>query len=242
MGRVAIVAALPRELLGFAKESHAGKPIQADGLWRAETPRVVLATAGMGAERVTLAVQSALASGDIDLLVSAGLAGSCEARLAPGLVAEATEVVDTRTGERYGTDAPAGALYAPGNGTRKELPSVVLATGSEIATVSEKGRLFQAYSASLVDMEAATVARLARANGIRFRAIKGISDGPEFELGGLGKFTGKHGEFLTARFALHTALRPATWGKAMALGKASNLALRGLRSVLHQLLAEESAR
>jgi adenosylhomocysteine nucleosidase len=243
VAKVAIVAALPRELLGLAKESGAGAPVKASGLWRAEAPHTVLVTAGMGAERVTLAVEAALASGGVDLLVSAGLAGACEALLEPGFVAEATEVVDTRTGERYRTDATTGVLVDPRSGSRKELAKgIVLATATQIVTVAEKARLRQAYGASMVDMEAATVARLARAHGIRFRAVKGISDGPEFDLGGLSRFTGKHGEFLTLRFALHTALRPWTWKKAMELGKWSNLALGGLRGKLRQILAEESVR
>lgn len=243
MARVAIVAALSRELLGLAKEPGFGNPLKASGLWRAEAQHTVLVTAGMGAERVTLAVEAALASGDIDLLVSAGLAGACEALLEPGLVAEATEVVDTRTGERYRTDAPAGVLVDPKYGSRKEIAKgIVLATASQIVTAAEKTRLRQTYGASMVDMEAATVARLARAHGVRFRAVKGISDGPEFELAGLSGFTGKRGEFLTVRFALHTMLRPWTWSKAIELGKSSNIALGGLRGKLREILAEERLR
>jgi adenosylhomocysteine nucleosidase len=240
---IAVVAALPRELLGLSKELGTGAPVSAGGLWRAEAPHVVLVTAGMGAARVAVAVQAALAAGGVELLVSAGLAGSCEARMEPGFVAEATEVVDTLTGERYKTDVKVGSLVDPRYGTRTDIAKgIVLATSAEIATVAEKTRLSQSYGASLVDMEAATVARLARAHGVRFRAVKGISDGPEFELGGLGKFAGKQGEFLTIQFALHTMLRPATWGKAIELGKWSNLALTGLRGRLRQLLVEESVR
>jgi adenosylhomocysteine nucleosidase len=243
VAKVAIIAALPRELLEFAKDSGAGTPIKASGLWRAEASHVVLVTAGMGAERVTLAVEAALASGGVDLLVSAGLAGACEAWLEPGSVAEATEVVDTRTGERHRTDATGAVLVDPKYSPRKGLSKgIVLATAPQIVTVAEKARLRQTYGASMVDMEAATVARLARAHGIRFRAVKGISDGPEFELGGLSRFTGKHGEFLTLRFALHTALRPGTWKKAMELGRWSNLALAGLQGNLRQILAAESVR
>lgn len=243
VAKVAIIAALPRELLGFAKDSGARTPIKASGLWRAEASHVVLIAAGMGAERVTLAVEAALASGGVELLVSAGLAGACEALLEPGSVAEATEVVDTRTGERYRTDPKAGVVVDPSYGSRKELAKgIVLATAPQIVTVAEKARLHQTYGASMVDMEAATVARLARAHGIRFRAVKGISDGPEFELSGLSRFTGKHGEFLTVRFGLYIALRPWTWKRAMELGKWSNLALAGLRGNLRQILAEETVR
>jgi len=88
--------------------------------------------------------------------------------------------------------------------------------------------LFETYQAAAVDMEAATVARLAMANGIAFRAIKAISDDYAFELGSLAKFETKHGHFHTRAFALHTAVRPHTWGKAIGLGRHSKLALEVL--------------
>ena len=86
-------------------------------------------------------------------------------------------------------------------------------------------------------MEAATVARLARAHGLRFRAIKGISDAHDFELASLARFEGKHGMFRTASFALHTALRPHHWRKSMVLGRGSAQALAGLESELRRLIA-----
>lgn len=221
--RVAIVAALPRELAHVLSAAQADRSLKAQGVWRVTTDAAVLVAAGMGAQRVTLAVEAALAAGDVALLVSAGLAGSCDARAQPGAVLSASQVVDAQTGERYRS--------ADGSG-------VLLATSPGIATVAEKARLAQTYGASMVDMEAATVARLARAHGLRFRAIKGISDGPEFELAGLSAFTGPRGDFRTAAFALHTMLRPWTWGKAIELGRGSNTALRALHDALRQVIAE----
>jgi adenosylhomocysteine nucleosidase len=197
----------------------------------------------MGPERVALAVEAALDVADVSLLVSAGLAGSCDPRLHARLVAEATEVVDVRTGERYRSEAREASVVDPSYGSRIAFSEgLILATNDAIASLREKSRLREAYGAAMVDMEAATVARLALAHGLRFRAIKGISDGSDFELEGLSKFAGRHGEFLTASFALHTALRPWTWSKAVALGKGSNIALGGLSQKLRQVIEEESVR
>jgi adenosylhomocysteine nucleosidase len=115
---------------------------------------------------------------------------------------------------------------------------VTLATAGAIASVQEKARLAEVYGAALVDMEAATVARMARARGVGFRAIKGVSDGYDFELSSLGKFEGERGSFRTGAFALHTAVRPWMWGRAMELGRGSAKALAGLDEVLRGVLAK----
>lgn len=241
--KTAIIAALPREVLTLVWGTKPDPSLKRRGISRFVLPNAVVVAAGMGPNRVTLAVEAALDIADVSLLVSAGLAGSCDARLHARFVAEATVVVDVRTGERYRTEAREASVVDPSCGSRTTFPEgLTLATGEAIASVREKRRLREAYGAAMVDMEAATVARLARARGMRFRAIKGISDGPDFELEGLSKFTGSHGEFLTASFALHTALQPRTWRKAMELGKGSNIALGGLSQKLRQIIDEEALR
>ncbi len=118
---------------------------------------------------------------------------------------EATTVVDAKTGERF----PCVASD----------PERVLVTTGMIAGVREKARLHQSYNAALVDMEAATVARLAFARGLRFRAIKGISDAHDFEMESMSRFADVRGRFRTGAFALHTALRPQSWTSAIRLGR-----------------------
>ena len=115
---------------------------------------------------------------------------------------------------------------------------VTLATAGAIASVAEKARLAAEFGAAMVDMEAATVARMALARGVGFRAIKGVSDGYEFELSALAKFEGERGSFRTGAFAAYTAVRPWTWGKAIELGRGSAKALAGLEVVLRGVLAE----
>jgi adenosylhomocysteine nucleosidase len=80
------------------------------------------------------------------------------------------------------------------------------------------------------------VARLARAHGLGFRAIKAVSDAHDFELAGLGRFAGKHGSFRTGAFALHTGLRPWNWKEAIALGRGSAKALAALDVVLKRVV------
>lgn len=224
----ALIAALPRELARLTARTRPDVGLLRQGIALFRLPNAIAVAAGMGRERVALAVEAALRACAPDCtLVSVGLAGACTGDLEPGRVVEASTVVDALTGERYA----AGVLAA-----EEPRPAVLVSTDT-IASVAEKARLAAAYGASLVDMEAATVARLARTHGLRFRAIKGVSDAHDFELAGLAQFTGRRGEFRTARFALHTALRPQTWRGAMALGRHSNLALAAMAERLEHILS-----
>lgn len=177
-----------------------------------------------------VAVRVALEEGPVSTLVSVGLAGGCDPALASGTVLEAGTVVDARSGERF---AAGGAGSTGGEGL------VTLVTTHTIAGVSEKQRLFASYGAAVVDMEAATVARLAQARGLQFRALKAVSDAHDFELTSLSRFQSRHGHFRTGAFALHTALRPASWRKTMQLGAGSQRALRALTTTLQGLIAGE---
>ena len=224
--RFAIIAALPREVAGLVKGVTPDAELRRRKIFLYRMSEVVVVAAGMGTERAGLAVGAALAAGEVTDLLSVGLAGSCHPALTPGTVVEAHVVVDTMTGERFECDAKSSDGRA-----------LTLATTQEIASVAEKSRLALSYQAVMVDMEAATVARLARAHGLRFRAIKAISDGHDAELDYLSNFTGKHGTFRTGRFAFHIMLRPWTWARSMELGRNSAEAIDALDQALKLTLA-----
>ncbi len=217
---VGIVAALPREVAGLVGRGGAEPEGRQIGVHVFRLPGAVVVAAGMGSIRVTLAVESALQAGARDL-VSVGLAGGCAPGVGVGEVVRAGTVVDALSGERFDTLEAGGA---------------VLVTTHTIASVREKARLYASYGAALVDMEAATVGRLARAHGVGFRAIKAISDAHDFELSSLARFSTAHGHFRTGAFALHTALRPHRWRDTMRLGAGSQRALRALTVQLEGLI------
>ena len=213
--RPAIIAALPREVgalvKGWEKRQLPGKIVV---YTRADA---VVVCAGMGAGRATLAVQAAMATGPVKALISAGLAGACDPALRVGDVVRAGVVIDSRTGESF-----ADSEFKQ-----------VLVTSDAIVNVREKVRLRASYRADAVDMEAATVARLAQAHGLAFRAVKAISDESEFELNGLERFATADGQFREAAFAMHTAIRPAMWGKVIALARNGGKAIAALTEALH---------
>jgi adenosylhomocysteine nucleosidase len=206
----AIIAALPREIKGLVGGWRAHK----DGKVVVYTSDfAVAACAGMGASRVALAVQAAMAMRPVTALLSVGLAGGCDPKVRVGDVVCAGVVVDTLSGERFSSSPEF---------------TQVLATGSAIASVREKRRLFESYGASAVDMEAATVARIALGHKLPFRAIKAISDEAGFELEELARFATKDGQFREAAFAAYAIARPRMWSKLIELGRNGKLAVDAL--------------
>ena len=207
-----VVAALPREIAGLVGRTRADAAGLRAGVHLYRLPSAIVACAGMGSVRVLEAVRAGLEAGPVSMLISVGLAGACDPALRAGQAVELATVIDALSGERH--------TCALGTGT--------LVTTSTIASVTEKLRLNQSYGAAMVDMEAATVARMAAMRGLPFRAIKAVSDEHDFELSSLSRFASPHGHFRTGAFALHTALRPRSWRQTMQLGRGSQRALRAL--------------
>jgi adenosylhomocysteine nucleosidase len=217
-GYPAIIAALPREVKGLVRGWRAQR--LAGNVCVYTKDSAVVACAGMGAARAALAVEAALAAGPVTALLSVGLAGACDPALQIGDVVRAGAVVDSRTGERF----------------EKAEFRQVLVTANGIASVREKARLYASYQAAAVDMEAATVARLAQAHGLDFQAIKVISDAADFELADLGRFATEDGQFRETAFALHAALRPQLWSTLIQLAGNSGKALAALTGALQKEL------
>jgi hypothetical protein len=110
----------------------------------------------------------------------------------------------------------------------------VVLTINQVAGSDRKKKLAEAYGAQAVDMEAAAVARGAEKHGIRFLAVKVISDELDFAMPPVDRFVDRAGQFKTASFAIHAALRPWLWKSVFQLGHNSAVASRVLRKTLEQ--------
>lgn len=214
----AIIAALPREVKHLVRGWQRHR--LADQIVVYSNEHAVVAHAGMGPERAAMAVQAAMAVRPVTALVSVGLAGGCDPSVRVGDIVRAGVVVDTQSGERY---------------SDSEFLQV-LVSAPHIASVKEKQRLFASYLASAVDMEAATVARIARGHNLPFRAIKVISDDASFEMEELGRFATQNGQFREAAFAAYSVVRPRLWPKLAQLAGNSKLALGALTAELESQL------
>ena len=208
--KVGIIAALPREVKALVEGWERRKTTHNVCVWT--KGNAVVVCAGMGAVRAAMAVDAAMAAMALTNLISVGLAGACDSALKVGEIVRVGVVIDCATGERF-NDATA---------------QQVLVTTDSLASVREKARLRAAFGADVVDMEASTVARIAGERRLAFHAIKAISDESDFEIEGLSRFATADGQFREGAFALHAALRPGMWGKVIALGRNSGVALTAL--------------
>jgi adenosylhomocysteine nucleosidase len=214
----AIIAALPREVKHLVRGWHVQK--LPGNIVVFTNDFAVVACAGMGPERATLAVQAAMAAKPVTALLSAGLAGACDPSLRVGDIVHAGVVIDTQSGERYS------------NSQFKQ----ILASAPAIASIKEKRRLYESYRASAVDMESAAVARMAWGHDLPFQAIKVISDDATFELEELAQFSTQNGQFREFSFAAYSVVRPRLWSKLINLAGNSKLAIGALTIELQSQL------
>ncbi len=210
--RIAIVAALPGELKRLVKAGWKRAPSSRKTVskWVARVGDVdcVAVCGGMGAEAARQAFAEAEADGRIDMVLSVGWAGALVEELTSGATYLASAVVDAQTGERFDVAQ---------NGSQ----TLVLVSTARVAQAPEKNRLAAAYNGSMVDMESATVARLARMRGIPVLCLKAISDDLHELLPDFNLFIDARGHMRMAAFIAHVMVRPGYWGALIRLGRGS---------------------
>jgi adenosylhomocysteine nucleosidase len=220
---IGIIAALPAEL----KPLVAGWEQVEPGLWSGTIggQACVAAAGGMGHEAATRACRKVFAAAGvtnrIDTLFSVGWAGALSCGAKPPDAWEVQEVIDAQTGERFFAGAE----------TAEQPSGIRLVTLDHVAGVAEKRKLAERWQAVMVDMEAATVARLARDRGVKFRCCKGISDGATDRLPDFSRFISTQGQLRMPAFLAHVAVRPGYWRNLARMGAhsgkaAENLAVR----------------
>ncbi|MGO9517143.1 MAG: phosphorylase [Candidatus Korobacteraceae bacterium] len=215
---VAIVAAMPMELTPLLGKI---RPRQVNGICLVDLDRAVVAVGGMGEKCARHAAETAIGDAQPALLLSAGFAGAISPGLKVGDVARIREVVDAATGRRY-----------PTNGGEW-----VLATSQDVSNAAEKRELLMKFGADAVDMEAAAVAQVASEQGLKFAAIKAISDDAGFVMPPLAQFIDKNGRFHKGRFLLYVAFRPKWWPTLAKMRTNSAIASANLcRAVKHLLV------
>jgi adenosylhomocysteine nucleosidase len=230
--RIAIIAALPGELRPLVKHwQRVATGIKGTKKWTLsrEGDTWIAVCAGMGAEAVRRSYTIASSDGPLDMLLSVGWAGSLSAGVNPGTVQVPTVVIDAQTGEQFNLD----------QGGRK----CGLVTTARVADAAEKVRLAATYQgAILVDMEAATVARLAAMHGIPLLCIKGVSDAAGAKLPDLNSFIDLKGHLRLVRFLLHISFRPQYWASLVHLGKNSARASESMQDLILEFMKEKDAK
>ncbi len=218
-GTTVIIAAMPGELkplvsprngprwlrLKASKGTVLWERTHAEGRW-------IAGCSGMGGEPAMVTLREVERYAQVDAICSVGWAGALDREMSAASVWHVAQVIDTQTGERFRTAQQKGAQT-------DAWP--VLATSPRVADAAEKIRLAATYGARLVDMEAATLARVAEGRGIPFFCLKAVSDDADARLPDLNPFIRKTGRLRMVPFLVHVAARPATWNGMMRLGRFS---------------------
>lgn len=228
MSRVGIIAAMPGELAPLVKGWR--RVPSAKNLWRWQKEERgatwIAVCAGIGRDRATKAFAEAEKDGALAAVLTIGWAGALHEGVNAGEVYRVAQIVNAQTGEKFD---------ALGCGD-----STGLVTSARIADETEKRRLAAAYpGAVLVDMEGATVARLAAMRGIPVYCFKAVSDGLGDRLPDMNPYVDGEGQFRVARFVASVALRPQYWGALSRFGKNSRKAAVELGKRVDEFLRNE---
>lgn len=221
MSKIAIIAAMPGELNPLVR----GWEERGRNLWagRVGNSDALAVAGGIGAAAARRAVERVCAEGNPDVLVSYGWAGALTCALKPREACAISEIVDDVSGERFPT--------ASADGFR-------LITLDRVAQYGEKRALAEKHQAVLVDMEAATVARMSAERKIPFHCFKGISDGYLDRLPDFSRFIDGDGELRLPAFLAYVAVRPRYWGSLRRLGVNSRAAADALVEVMTKHLGQ----
>jgi adenosylhomocysteine nucleosidase len=212
MKRIGIIAAMSAELKPLVqgwKQLRAGA---GEAAWQGFINGVacVAACAGMGSEAAERACTLAAKDGPLSSLISIGWAGALSCGMMPGDAYFVNEVVDDATGDSFSTNS---VFHADGGAPLK------LVTIDHVAVGPEKKKLGVGHHAVLADMEAATVARFARAHGCKFYCLKAVSDTMGEVMPDFSRYTDNHGHLRLSALLAHVAIRPQYWPGLARMGK-----------------------
>ncbi|MGA8531650.1 MAG: hypothetical protein WB622_18160 [Acidobacteriaceae bacterium] len=231
MNTIAIVAALPSELAPLTRGWQRSGAVLRGRIGPHES---IAMAAGMGAAAVTRACEAVLAAAPpnapIGTLISIGYAGSLSCGLRPPDACAIREVIDAASGDRFSVD-PLPLQPPP------PIKPQRLVTLNRVADPEEKRRLAEQYQATMVDMEAAAVARFALSHSLRFLCFKAVTDGPNDKLPDFNRFTTPDGHLRVPSFIAWTLVRPRYWGVLRRLGQNSRKAANELSNFVSRALS-----
>src|SRR4051812_41316937 len=189
-----------------------------------EKDDTLIAFGGIGGNSARIAADTAYSHADrnVSLMISAGLAGALVPELKVGQVFVPEVIIGDSDNNEIETASGMGKLVTVG----------------AIAGAEHKKLFAAKYHAQAIDMEAFSVADVARIYNVPCIAMKAISDEYDFDLPPLGRFVTDTGDFRTIAFVAYAAVRPWIWPTVIRLNKNSNLAIKRLCAVLEQTIAK----
>lgn len=234
-----IVAALPEEigpLLARARHvRRAGRRA-----WRAEIGRepVCFATTGDGLERAGPGLETMLSKFPIRAVLGVGLAGALSPELAEGEIFAAREV---RGPEREAHAADPSWLARAA--TVADRVGTIVCDGRVRWTAAEKAALLAAHPdarPAASDTESTAWARIARAAGVGFVAIRAILDGADEDLPAHLRDAYRDGAIDRGAIVRHALRHPASVPPLLSLRRRTRRAMTRIADALARLFGERA--
>lgn len=221
MSRLAIIAADAVEFSPLVRGWKRSQTIaQRHTVEIFENGNVVVGFAGMGPIPARIAADTVYkhCAGDVATFFSVGFAGALSPKFKVADLFEPKKIVCAADDTEIINSTGTGALISAG----------------AVAGMEAKAGLVNRFGGDAVDMEAYSVADVARIYGVPFRAIKVISDGIDFAMPPMGRFIDEFGRFRRGSFIIYSAMRPWTWTTVWQLARNSSRATTVLCERLQQ--------
>ena len=187
-------------------------------------PELSVHLSGMGAAAAERTASS-LVDAAPAAVISAGFCGALADDLRVGDLVVAQEVLDERTGDRFAADAH---LLEAAPGRR----GVIVSAERIARTPSDRARL----DGLAVDLESAAIARVARAAGIPFIALRAVTDERRHRLPDFDRIMDAAGRLTPGAGIVHFVLHPREVPALVRLGPAVRRAGQALREGLERML------
>ncbi len=226
MGRIGVVTAMETEIWPLVRRwrvtirEHAGRKLKFF-----ENGDTVAVAGGIGHAAGQRAAEAIIGLYRPEVIIATGLAGGLTPQWTAGRTMIAGEVIDEATCRRYATASGVGTVVS----------------SRTIAGAAKKRELAERFPADVVDMEGAAVADVAQKHGLRFLAVKAVSDERDYDLPPLQRFVDANGRFQSVRFTLHTAWHPRWWPMIVSLKLRTDRAARALAAALQEVITREAA-
>ncbi len=228
-----IIVSLPRELTSLTdKQILAGtvEPVENN---------LLVALAGMGAERAYRAARTLVAEGATALL-SWGCAGALDERLTPGILILPRKIFSAQ-GESFSVSPEwHQRLHQSFSGKLFVETAPLVESAIVLKTSAQKLALRERTGAIATDMESAAQARLAVESGLPFLTLRAVADTVSTKIPHkLLEAIEPTGRINAAKLLKGVALRPQDWIKIARLGREFHAAHKALRRV-RDLVLESS--
>ena len=220
---------LPAEAARARRASDRSSPYRSYG-----RPGLRIAPVGLGALLLSERWAACRDGFTAPLVISAGVCGGLDPRLAPGDLVVPARVLAPDGETLAVAPADARALAAAGTAATGTLVTTLTVVGSPAA----KAALRSATGAEAVDMESAAILAAAQADGLEAVVVRAVSDGAaESVPAELSALLGPEGRLRGRRALLLALTRPQALPRALELRRGSRRALAAVARVLAALRA-----